>query len=70
MPDMKGYKIEKKDNPIKQYTADNYDYIESLNAITNVMSVMATMTNEGASAWLTWSASLMSATATAVDAIR
>ena len=42
----------------------------SVALISHDMGVMATMTNEGAAAWLTWSASLMSATATAVDAIR
>lgn len=70
MPDMKGFKIQKKDNPISEQTEANYDYVDSLNAITNVMGVMANMTNEGAAAWLTWAGSLMTATATAVEAIR
>ena len=67
MPEMKVAKLQ---NPIKkQDIKTNEDYQESLNAITNVIGVMANMTNEGAAAWINWAGSLMSATATAIEAI-
>ena len=47
----------------------NNDYATSLGAIATVMGSISQMTNEGASAWLTWSANLMTAIGTAIPAI-
>ena len=70
MPDMKGFKIEQKDNTTKQQTQDNYSYVESLNAVASVMGAITNMTNEGAAAWLSWSANLLNAIAAAIPAIQ
>ena len=68
MPDMKGIKIE---NPIKRQDLQlNTDYVDSLNAIANVMGAVTNMTNEGAAAWLSWSANLLNAIAAAIPAIQ
>ena len=70
MPDMKGFKIEKKDNTTKKMIQDNYSYVDSLNAVASVMGAITNMTNEGAAAWLSWSANLLNAIAAAVPAIQ
>ena len=70
MPDMKGFKIQKKDDTIKKQTQDNYSYADSLNAVASVMGAVTNMTNEGAAAWLSWSANLLNAIAAAVPAIQ
>ena len=69
MPDMKGFKIQKKDDTVKKQTQDNYSYADSLNAVASVMGAVTNMTNEGAAAWLSWSANLLNAIAAAVPAI-
>lgn len=67
MPDFKNLKIE---NPIKQDDINvNYQYVESLNAIANVMGSVSNMTSEGAAAWLTWAANVITAVAQAIPAI-
>ena len=70
MPDMKGFKIQKKDDTVKKQTQDNYSYADSLNAVASVMGAVTNMTNEGAAAWLSWSANLLTAIAAAVPAIQ
>ena len=70
MPDMKGFKIQKKDDTVKKQTQDNYSYADSLNAVASVMGAVTNMTNEGAAAWLSWSANLLNAIAAAVPAIQ
>lgn len=70
MPDMKGLKIQKKDDTVKKQTQDNYSYADSLNAVASVMGAVTNMTNEGAAAWLSWSANLLNAIAAAVPAIQ
>ena len=70
MPDMKGFKIQKKDDTVKKQTQDNYSYADSLNAVASVMGAVTNMTNEGAAAWLGWSANLLNAIAAAVPAIQ
>lgn len=68
MPDMKDFKIDK---PFKQEDVQvNANYADSLNAIANVMGAVTNMTNEGAAAWLSWSANLLNAIAAAVPAIQ
>lgn len=54
----------------KQDIKNNGDYADSLSAISNVMGSISQMTNDGASAWLTWSANLMTAIGTAIPAIK
>ena len=70
MPDMKGFKIQKKDDTVKKQTQDNYSYADSLNAVASVMGAVTNMTNEGAAAWLSWSANLLNAIAAAIPAIQ
>lgn len=41
----------------------NNDFADSLNAIGNVLGVVTNMTNDGAAAWLSWGANVMSAIA-------
>ena len=49
-------------------TVDNY--VESLNAVANVMSALNAANVEGAAGWLTYAANLMNASAMAVEAVR
>lgn len=49
-------------------TVDNY--VESLNAVANVMSALNAQNVEGAAGWLTYAANLMNASAMAVEAVR
>lgn len=46
------------------------DYVNSINALSNVMTALNTQTVEGAAGWLSWAGSLMTASAMAVDSIR
>ncbi|WP_455667869.1 hypothetical protein [Phocaeicola sp.] len=47
----------------------NNEYAESLGAIASVMGSVTNMTNEGAAAWLSWGANLISAVAAAIPQI-
>lgn len=47
----------------------NNDYADSLSAITTVMSSVTNMTNEGAAAWLGYSANIVSSVAAAIPAL-
>lgn len=47
----------------------NNEYAESLGAIASIMGSVTKMTNEGAAAWLSWSANLISAVAAAIPQI-
>jgi hypothetical protein len=46
------------------------DYVNSINALSNVMTALNTQTVEGAAGWLSWAGSLATASAMAVDSIR
>ena len=46
------------------------DYVNSINALSNVLTALNTQTVEGAAGWLSWAGSLMTASAMAVSAIR
>ena len=48
----------------------NEDYVDSLNALANVMGAINGATAEGIAGWLAWSASVMTASAQAVESIR
>lgn len=54
----------------KDTVATTDDYVNSLNALSNVMTALNTQTVEGAAGWLSWAGSLMTASAMAVDSIR
>lgn len=47
----------------------NNDYAESLGGIASIMGAISNMTNDGAGAWLTWSANLMTAVGSAIPLI-
>lgn len=47
----------------------NNDYADSLSAIATVMSSVTNMTNEGAAAWLSYSANIVSSVAAAIPAL-
>ena len=69
--DMKNFKLPKFETPIKKTDVDiNKQYADSLNAIGNIMGSISTVTKEGASAWLTWGANLVTAIAAAIPAIQ
>ena len=54
----------------KQTVATTDDYVNSLNALSNVLTSLNTQTVEGAAGWLSWAGSLVTASAMAVDSIR
>ena len=57
-------------NPIKRSDVKiNNDYADSLNAIASVMGSVSSMTEEGAAAWITYGANVISAVAAAIPAI-
>ncbi|WP_321426409.1 hypothetical protein [uncultured Bacteroides sp.] len=57
-------------NPItKKSIKMNNEYADSLNAISNTLGAITNMTNEGASAWLSWGATLLGSVASAIPAI-
>lgn len=57
--------------PINKEAVKNVDdYVNSINALSNVMTALNTQTVEGAAGWLQWAGSLMTASAMAVDSIR
>lgn len=45
------------------------EYVEALNAISSTMGAVSTMTDKSATAWVTWSANLLTAIAAAIPAI-
>ena len=64
-------KIERLPLPItKKAVKDVDDYVNSINALSNVMTALNTQTVEGAAGWLSWAGSLASATAMAIDSIQ
>lgn len=68
MPDLSKIKIE---NPFKQKDIKiNNDFAESLSAIGSIMGSVSNMTNEGAAAWLSWAANVMTAVAMAIPQIQ
>ena len=57
--------------PINKEAVRNVDdYVDSINALSNVMTALNTQTVEGAAGWLSWAGSLATASAMAVDSIR
>lgn len=57
--------------PITKNTVDlTNDYVNSINALSNVMTALNTQTVKGAAGWLSWAGSLATASAMAVDSIR
>lgn len=65
-PDFSGIKpvqITKKD------VAVTYDYADGLNAVSNMMGSITNMTRDGASAWISWGATVLGAAASAIPAI-
>lgn len=56
--------------PIKASIIDsNYKYAESLNAIGSIMGSVTNLTDEGAAAWISWGANILTAIAAAIPAI-
>lgn len=47
----------------------NYNYADSLNAIGSIMGSVTNLTNEGAAAWVSWGANILTAIAAAIPAI-
>ena len=69
--EIEGEDIEEAPLPITKQTVDlTNDYVNSINALSNVMTALNTQTVEGAAGWLSWAGSLMTASAMAVDSIR
>lgn len=68
--EIEGEDIEEAPLPInKEAVKDVDDYVNGINALSNVMSALNTQTVEGAAGWLSWAGSLATATAMAVDSI-
>lgn len=64
-------KPEKLTIPItKETVVTTDDYVNSLNALSNVMTALNTQTVEGAAGWLAWAGSLMTASAMAIESIQ
>lgn len=62
--------LPKFNNPITNKNIKlNNEYAQSLGAIASVMGSVTNMTNEGAAAWLSWGANLISAVAAAIPQI-
>ena len=69
--EIEGEDIEEAPLPITKQTVDmTNDYVNSINALSNVMTALNTQTVEGAAGWLSWAGSLATASAMAVDSIR
>ena len=69
--EIEGEDIEEAPLPITKQTVDlTNDYVNSINALSNVMTALNTQAVEGAAGWLSWAGSLMTASAMAVDSIR
>lgn len=64
-------KLPKFESPIKKEDVDiNQQYADSLNAVANIMGSISNVTKEGAAAWLTWGANLLTSIAAAIPAIQ
>lgn len=62
--------LPKFENPITNKNIKlNNEYAQSLGAIASIMGSVTNMTNEGAAAWLSWGANLISAVAAAIPQI-
>jgi len=69
--EIEGENITEEPIPINKEAVKNVDdYVNSINALSNVMTALNTQTVEGAAGWLSWAGSLMTASAMAVDSIR
>ena len=69
--EIEGEDIEEAPLPITKQTVDmTNDYVNSINALSNVMTALNTQTVEGAAGWLSWAGSLMTASAMAVESIK
>lgn len=55
---------------IKAATAANYEYASSLEGIASVMGSITNLTSEGAGAWISYAANVMTAAAQAIPAIK
>lgn len=57
-------------NPITDNSIQlNNEYAQSLNAIASIMGAVTNMTNEGAAAWLSYGANIITSVATAIPAL-
>ena len=57
--------------PVDEQTTENlFSYSEALNSVASAMASISNVTSEGASAWLTWMANVITACAAASDAIK
>lgn len=57
--------------PVDEKTTENlFSYSEALNSVASAMASISNVTSEGASAWLTWMANVITACAAASDAIK
>ncbi len=69
--EIEGEDIEEAPLPINKESVNTVDdYVNSINALSNVLTALNTQTVEGAAGWLSWAGSLMTASAMAVDSIR
>jgi hypothetical protein len=71
LEDLKNFKIPKIEKPINKRDIDlNNEYAESLSVIASIMGNISNVTKDGASAWLTWGANLLTSIAAAIPAIQ
>lgn len=64
------YKVNFKPLISQKDVTTTQDYTDSLNALANVMGAINTSSMQGAAGFLSWAASLMTATATAIESIK
>ena len=63
--------LDKIESPFKKEDIKtNTDYAQSLSAIASVMGSVTNMTSEGAAAWLSWGANVVTSIASAIPAIQ
>lgn len=63
--------LDKIESPFKKEDVKtNTDYAQSLSAIASVMGSVTNMTSEGAAAWLSWGANVVTSIASAIPAIQ
>ena len=63
--------LDKIESPFKKEDIKtNTDYVQSLAAIASVMGAVTNMTSEGAAAWLSWGANVVTSIASAIPAIQ
>lgn len=55
---------------VRMQTAANYNYADSLQTISSIMSSVTNLTNEGAGAWLSYASNVMTAAAQAIPSIK